>query len=430
MLRRWIGNALKRGGEAILAIALVLAFFLAFMGLLSLVFPAGTSLADLMRSEGLIGGGPARAGSSLGLDHPADVAGPVVAVLSNVRRQVKDKPADAVAWSDARAGLKLGSQHAVQTAERSQATIRFSESGEMVLDENSLVILKRADLVPSENRRRASVIVIGGTLRAHLVAGRAEALTIEVETGTETARLRSDASPGKAADIAVRVNDDRSSTFSVLTGGARVSSERGTVAIAPNQSVTVDPRGLIGPVLPLPPAPRSIEPAPGSSQSHHSSRARVAFRWSAPEGTDGWRIAVARDPGFKDVVADERVAEPAFTLGNLRAGRYYWRVRSLHGDLEGPDGATRDFILRQDRRPPELSVSFPEGVVLRAEIILGGRTEPGTRVFVGEEEARVDAAGRFTITLRLKRGVNIVVVQAEDDIGNVTYRSRVVNASY
>ena len=429
MIGRRIRDLVARGGEAMLAVVLALGFFLCFMGLLSFVFPTGTSLADLMRSEGLLGDGPAGAGSLLDLEHPGGGVESAVAVLSSVRRQVKDRPADAVAWSEARPGRRLGSHHAVQTAERSQATIRFGESSEMILDENSLVIVKGSDLVPSENRRRASLIVLGGTLRARVAAGGTETLTLEVEAGTAAVHLRTDAPPGKAADFTVQVNDDRSSTFSVFAGGARVVSGRGTTAIAPNQSVTIGPQGLIGPVLLLPPAPEPIAPPPGSSQLYPSSRARVAFRWSAPEGADGWRLAVARDLGFRDLVADERVAEPAFTLGNLRAGRYYWRVRSVRGELEGPDGPIRDFTLHQDRRPPALTVNFPAGVAHRREIVLSGMTEPGTRVFVGDEEVRVDAAGRFTHTLKLKRGVNIVVVQAQDDIGNITYRSGVVNAN-
>ena len=75
-------------------------------------------------------------------------------------------------------------------------------------------------------------------------------------------------------------------------------------------------------------------------------------------------------------------------------------------------------------------MNFPEGAVHGSEIDLTGHTDPGAKVFVGDEPAKVDESGHFSCRLRLKRGVNIVVVEAEDDTGNVAYRSRIINASY
>jgi mannose-6-phosphate isomerase-like protein (cupin superfamily) len=430
MIGRWLRFTVLRGGEILLAVALVFAFFLVFMGLLSYTFPEGTSLADLMRSGEPIGHGVPRSTPQLDVALEEGGANTAIAVLSRVRRDVKDKPADAIAWSDSRPGLPLGNYHAVQTYERSRATISFTEAGEMTLDENSLVVLKQAEHLPSENRNRASLIVLDGTLRGHLVVGRSDSVTVEVQAATKAAHLVSAAAPGSEAEFSVTVNNNRSSTFSVLAGNAQIVSERGAIVIAPNQSVTVDEEGVLGPVVPLPPAPESIAPADASRVVCRSSRARVAFRWSAPEKTSGYLLNVARDPGFRDLVVSERLTEPALTLGDLRPGQYYWRVRSLQGDLSGPDGVTREFSIVQDRKPPLLSVNFANGLVRRQNIVLTGVTEPGTKVFIDGQKVSVGGNGRFTHTLSLKRGVNVVVVEAVDDTGNVAYRSRIINASY
>jgi Glucodextranase, domain B len=425
-----IRTILARGGETLLAVGLALAFFLTFMGLLSLVFPAGTSLADLMRSGEPIGGLAADGGGRPEIETAATTPGDSIAVLSRVRRNVKDRPADAIAWSDARAGLRLGNYHSVQTYDRSQATIRFAEAGDMTLGENTLVILKSAERLDADSRSRASLLVLGGTLRGRIAVGRAEAMTIEIEAATKAARLRSNTAPGQATEFSVKVHDDHSSSFTVLAGKAQVVAAGGAVTVAPSHAVTVDAQGAIGPIVALPPAPEPDAPAPAARQRFHSSRARIEFRWSLPAGTDAAVITVARDAALRDVIAEERVAGTAYTLGNLRPGRYHWRVRSLRGDLEGGASAVRDFTLVQDRRPPALTVAFPQGSVDRSEVELTGTTEPGTKVYVGGEAAQIDAAGRFTYRLRLKRGVNIVVVEAEDDTGNVAYRSHIINASY
>jgi hypothetical protein len=75
-------------------------------------------------------------------------------------------------------------------------------------------------------------------------------------------------------------------------------------------------------------------------------------------------------------------------------------------------------------------VDFPARVVSAREIALGGSAEPGTRVFINNEQIEVAASGRFSHVLTLKRGVNMVVVEAIDSAGNVAYRSEAIDARY
>ncbi|HEU4402059.1 MAG TPA: hypothetical protein VFT43_08130 [Candidatus Polarisedimenticolia bacterium] len=430
MLRRILRFLFTRGGEALLAVALVLVFFFSFMALLSLTFPEGTSLTDLMRSGQPVRGRARPAVRQVDVGQPDDLSSGAVALLSSVHREVKDKPPDAIAWSDSRSGLPLGDYHSVQTFELSRATITFSEDAEMKLGENSLVVVRRLESLSSGSRKRASLLVLDGTLQGHLAVGRLEGPIVEIEAATDAARLRADSSSGKATQFAVSVNDNRSSTFSVFGGSAQVVSDRGTLVVAPNQSVTVSAEGTFGPVLPLPPAPAPVAPQDGARQLYRSSRTRVEFRWSAPAPEEGYVLTVARDRGFLDQVASESAGGPVFTLGNLRAGRYYWRVRAVRAGLEGPESATREFVIVQDRRPPPLAVTFPGHSVAQQEILLRGTTSPGTKVSAAGQEATADGNGRITFRLGLKRGVNVVVVEAADEIGNVTYRSSIVNANY
>jgi hypothetical protein len=73
-------------------------------------------------------------------------------------------------------------------------------------------------------------------------------------------------------------------------------------------------------------------------------------------------------------------------------------------------------------------VAFPTGVVAGDSFVLTGSTEPGMKVLVGGLPAAVDPDGRFAYRVGLKPGVNVVVVESMDEVGNVAYRSRTVNS--
>jgi hypothetical protein len=374
MVGRLIRFILTRGAETLFALGLVLGFFLVFMGLLSLSFPQGTSLGDLMRSGEFADVGERALGSRFDIAGGAPAEGePFIAVLSHTHRSVKDKPSNAIAWTDARAGRKLGDYHAVQTFDRSRATITFTESSALTLNENSLIILKSTESDPVSNARRASLIVMDGELRGTIAVSDREKVSLEIEAATKSARIRSDARPGAPAEFTVRVNEGKSSTFSVLAGSAEVSSERGSMVIEMNHAVTVNEAGALGRVVSLPPSPSLLSPKDGARRRIRSSRARLTFRWSeAPgdpveagadgsEGSGGkcsYVISVARDRKFQDIFHRETVTRPEYTLVNFKAVRYYWHVCTRRGTLKGParshgrisEGCRREGQRDSDRR--------------------------------------------------------------------------------
>lgn len=431
MVGRFVKSWLARGAELLFALGLAVTFFLGFMGLLSLSFPEGTSLADLMRSgnstvEDLRG---ARSGIDLRLDDPGD-DDPLLAALTLVHREVKDKPVGAIAWTTSREGMRLGDQHAVQTFDRSRATITFGGESDLTLQENSLVILKSAGRTDSAARRRAALIVLDGELRGTIAVSGGSRMTVEVQAATQSASIRSAAAPGEAAEFTVRVNQDKTSTFSVFSGRADVTSTQGTRRVEPNSAITVDESGTPGPIVTLPPPPALVSPEDDARLTVRSTRARMLFAWESARETDGYRLIVARDARFLDVVNSEDLAKPEFTLGNLRGGTYYWRVSSRRGDLEGMPSAPRRFRIDRDLEEPELSVVFPGRVVETREIVLAGNADRGCRVFVNKQEVTVDATGAFKHTVELRRGVNVVVVEAIDAAGNIAYRSQTIDARY
>ena len=432
MVGRVVRFLVAWGAEILLAVGLVLSFFLVFMWILGRSVPRGTSLLDLMRSGDSRGeetsGGPGQIDSGTG--GSGDDAREAVARLSRIHRDVKDKAAAAIAWTASREGMSLGDYHAVQTFDRSGATITFSESGEMTLGENTLVVLKRSEPLTSRNRRLASLIVVGGELHGTIASSRDAPVSMEIVAASKSVRVLSGAGPLAPAEFSVRVDEGASSTFTVFKGSAEVTSEQGTLIVAPNQAVTVDRTGSLGAPREIPPPPVLLEPEQGARLTFRASRSRMHFAWSGAGENDLYALAVARDPEFRDVVDSELLLTPEFILGNLRAGTYYWRVGTRRGDLEGPYGAARQFRITRELREPSLEVAFPGRVVTTPQIVVAGFAQPGARVFVNNEEAPIDPSGRFSRVVTLQRGVNMVVVEAIDAAGNVAYRSETIDARY
>ena len=56
----------------------------------------------------------------------------------------------------------------------------------------------------------------------------------------------------------------------------------------------------------------------------------VTLRWGARPGVSRFRLQLASDPTFSDVVFDRVVSGHVYRLNDLLPGRYYWRVASLN----------------------------------------------------------------------------------------------------
>ena len=432
MSQKFLKGFLVRSGEAALAIVAVLCFFLSFWSILSLSFPEGATLTDLLNSnesgEALSGysresGGGRSIKQELGAES-------IIASLVRVNRDVKERPGDAIAWREAHAGAELANRHAIQTLDRSSATIAFTSGSEMSLAENSLVILKKWEQYSGTRRKRASLIVLGGQLKAKLFVADDAEMTVEIIAATDSARIRAEAGKGEQTEFVVKVNEDGSSTFSVFSGTGEVTTDDKTIVIDENHSVTVTSSGESGPMVELPPSPTLTQPQDGFISYYRTIPQRVRFGWSSEPEVDQYRLLIARDVAFQDIVHDVQLEQTEFIHGNLRAGSYFWRVSAQRGPLEGASSSPAQMVAVQDRRPPALRVSFPDQVVQANHMILSGSTEPGSTVYVGDVTIPVLASGQFNHSVKLRRGLNEVVVEAIDIAGNVSYESKFVHAQY
>jgi hypothetical protein len=100
------------------------------------------------------------------------------------------------------------------------------------------------------------------------------------------------------------------------------------------------------------------------------------------------------------------------------------------GTIEGPFAVPLQFYLEQKRTPPLLVVNGSPKRVSRKSCEFSGHTEPGARVFINGKEVPTTPQGEFRHAVALERGINIIVVEAVDAVGNVSYRSARVHGKF
>ena len=421
--------AIARLAELVVACSLVLVCFLVFLWILGRSFPAGTSLAELVGyRQADARGGPAE----IDLDLPAAerqvTREPLIASLSNIFRRVKDKPAGAVVWSDSSAGTGLRHGHAIQTMSGSAATIVFDGHDHVRMSENSLLVVKALDQEVGTRNKRVSLVVLEGEFGGSFSPEGADRMQIEVGGGGATLRMAS--TTDSPAGFNVQVNADQSATYSVYDGNATVTAGGTAIDVGANFAVTVDASGRLGRLVKLPGRPVLESPANGSRVASRSAPPRVRFEWQAGPDADRHRILLARDPEFGEIVYNAVVDGNSFVHGNLAPGRYYWRVSGRRESGEGPPSEPHRLDLVLDSVPPRLEIELTRDGERDDRVLVSGSTEPGARVWVGDERLGVGESGEFRHSLQLRPGYNVVVVEAVDDAGNVAYASRLVPARF
>ena len=430
---RRLKNYLTRMIEGIVAILLVLVFFSFFLYLLNSLFPTGTSLRALVTRHAT----PTVAALSKGKDSrltPEELsAGPhktVAATLTWAHNRVKSKASEAIAWGTAEEGGLLYDRDAVQTLGKSAAEITFDENAVLDMGENSLVIIKSLTRDPVQRKKRSFMVLVDGDLRGTLAAGGQDSVVLEIGTPGAMIKAVGGAQANAPVDFKISINPDQSSTIAVYGGKAEVQAGGKTVLVGANQATVV---GLNGePIDPssLPQPVRLTAPRSGAAFAYRDLPPKVRFSWDKSTNATEYHLVMARDPYFRDIVIDEKVRKNRFRHGNLKNGTYFWKVSSMKDSVEGLFSETGQFRVVEDQSPPTLKVRFPPKTLYSGRFTLRGKTEPGARVFVGGQRVSTTRSGNFEFNLKLKPGLNVIVVEAVDGVDNVAYRSKRVVSKY
>jgi hypothetical protein len=275
-------------------------------------------------------------------------------------------------------------------------------------------------------RPAASFSITSGEFWGDFAGGPEGPIELQLPSRSTPTRLETVAD-GDPAKFKVTVLDDKSTAVAIYRGKAQVTTGEQVVAVKAHEYVVIDTSGTASQPKRLLEAPDAVEPRPGERHSYREFPPAVAFAWRAVRGAEEYRITIAKDENFRHVDLDERTNQTSYSIGNLTKGKYWWTVTSIRGGVDGNPSQPRTFTMIEDRVAPVLRVTRAEARTHEAKLVLEGVSEPGARVFVGGAPATVQDDGRFSFVTPLQPGVNLVVVEAVDAVGNAAYRSQEVH---
>ena len=427
----------KRVFEAVLVLALVLLFFLIILVTLNAVFPTGQNLLDLIRPGGedsSLSGDQntsrdlrlSTGAGELGLGDRTDIS----AVLTNTENLVKSKRANQIAWQGAARGMVFYNSDAIQTFDRSSATLSIKEGNFLQLEENSLVVFRKLEQDVFTRENRTVVVLMGGQLSGEVKKVGQENYNLEIIIPGAVARAPSRSNIDQPAKFQMIVKPDDTSVLTVLEGEADLTVDGKTIKVGTDQIVKIQSGKRPVFLRPPPKPPILTSPADGEIFPFRDVPPRVSFQWNARKGVQNYHFVLATDQKFANILHEGRIDDNQFAHGNLKSGDYFWRVSSENSDGEGGFSRARHLLLVQDLEPPALEVNYPDTGEEGDKFELSGRTDPDASIFVGGMPVKIDERGEFVHNLFLKRGFNVIVVEAVDKVGNVAYFSKTINVEF
>ena len=359
-------------------------------------------------------------------------AGPAVATLVGIEKNVKAKRASELSWEEAQQQMPLFENDAVRTFEKSSATIAFGKDDLVDVDQNALVIIKPRSKGADDSE--ISLALLSSDFLDGLAAKPAPEQAKAIETASIGRALTirpvpGSGKPGEKTRVAVRTLPDKSTSVAALSGTLKIRGPKGPEVVLKEKMVTrVTESGALQPRL-LPGSPQPLFPADGATYGFQRKAPRVEMQWKTAERAQSYRLVVATDAQFRRIFADEKVNGTTLTVRIQQPGTYYWRVRAQDADgFAGPYSTVRSVKADYDDTPPSLTILSPPEMFVapNPSVDLKGKTERGAKVKVNGQKVNVDADGGFTYNLPLNEGVNLVTIEAIDVAGNSEYGKRLI----
>jgi hypothetical protein len=353
------------------------------------------------------------------------------ASLEKKKNVVKGKRANAISWKHATQGMPLYDHDALQTYNKSSALIRFDPENTIELRENSLIVIRKLEKDFIFKEKRTFIVVADGEFRGKFFSSPGKPVFVELETPTAVARITPSQSSKEPVDFKVKINPDSSSTFIVYTGQAEIEAQGQKISLSSRQKTYVGvAKAPIGP-LDLSAPIELFYPADEKTFLYSKLPPAIAFSWRKSPAADGYFLEISKSPQFEGNVLEAPTLENNFTLGNLQAGSYYWRVSSLAGRDDEIFSDSRTVHVQKDTIPPNLTVDFPEEeTVVTSMVTITGQTDPDATLYIINKQVKISESGAFRYELKLKEGINVVVVEAIDEVGNVAYKTKYLDSKF
>lgn len=252
---------------------------------------------------------------------PASVTSLPSARLRSLNPDVKARPPGG-SWGPAAAGQPLSSNAGVNTLATGRADIEFIDRTRVFLASNTLVIIHgTASQSVVAKTPPPSVEVQAGEVKAGLAALRGETVEIAVQGGGRVSAA--------SRETLIERKGDRT-TASVYDGSAKVTSGGATVSVPLHHGTRYVGNAAPSAPRPLPAAP-AWDPATSGLVIASADGGQIRAAWGDVKDAKAYRVEIARDEAFRDLVAREEVPGDVrtFRAEKMPLGRYFVAVRAI-----------------------------------------------------------------------------------------------------
>ncbi len=270
-------------------------------------------------------------------EHPiADVASSLAAIVATCAAVVGDvevKRAGGDGWTRVTTGAALRVGDRIRTLPGAFARVEFLSGNGIELEEGTTAVVDVAPVaraggaVPPASER---VEVHRGVARGFFSekAG-VPVVPITIRTpGGKEARL---APAAAAAGVRFRLTASASGTeIAVTSGSASLAGTAGEVSLSAGKAVDLAGDGF-GAQVALIGFPDSLQPTV-DARVEIGPGLPVRLRWKRVDGATGYRVQIARDLSFREVVMARDVTDPAAAFELVGEGMYAWRVAARDAD--------------------------------------------------------------------------------------------------
>lgn len=377
-----------------------------------------TSIIAAVRSENL---------ATRALNRVGGEATDQVVRVHRLEGDVRVKRVGEFSWTRADNRMKLHEGDQVKTGASGSVQLIYFDGTETTIRPGSLMEVQSLFEDPLTKVRRVSEKLNFGQLEASTPGVNVKGSYHEVATENVSARVEEQGD--------VRVNHEKSSgrsSFDALSGSAMITSPGSRELLNEGERISADREGKFSAKQRIPGIPRQI--APSDQKVFLQDRAKpvsLQISWDSVKSADRYRLMISNKPLFADSLYDRIRRDISVTLEQIPPGDYFWKVAAVNDKgVAGPFSPARRFRVshhavhdRTDTVPPELKIE--EFMPFGSMVVVRGRTEPGSSLWINAEKVEVAKDGNFSSVIRLKReGSNDVRFVAQDAAGNETVESR------
>jgi FecR protein len=306
----------------------------------------------------------------------------------------------------------------IQTQGEGRAQIRMIDGSVLSVKPNSTVVI------------RDSASVFGGTnVRVALDNGQ---INLRTEEQTESSQnvvevKQTENRVYSQTDASFGINPKTSSgEIRISRGGVETNAGGEKTVLKDGEFAAINQNGRLSPKEKLIDSPKLISPSSLEQVLAASNgNADMTFRWQKPDlnAAFTYQIQIAPSPFFvQDSITLEReaITAPTFSVANLSAGTYYWRIRAA-----APSGQISEwsepwkFIIVKREESEGLNVTDWKVETLGSGVyIISGHTQPGVTVRITGRETF--AAGDGSFRQQISSAAPETTVEINDEHGNHT----------